>query len=428
MTGNGRYIDIVAKELELACICIDYLNLPVFGCVPTAERVLNGDYGFMDYAVLNWTRHLEAGILHLDGHEDKIGELSGSLETFIRIHWKKPTARLPISGRTKKRLKCFEALDSYDRLEQSVVSWKKQLRLEGVKPEEVALDLGDCVLSVRKILEDIATSSSDPSIHKTIKDKYGNTIFKCPQLTCQFFTVGFSSQRERDQHLDKHTQTFRCADKAYRSSIFGFVSEEQRNKHIRDIHPELASHYADSTTDEDVGQSMWNDIVTEEITMAPEEAPPPPQPETEPRSELDSDLDSDLELESDSELEAQHQQEKGYWSTYANALYDNHSVDDTIDETINNTIGNTIDDAFDDTNTEYSTTSSTHFPKADTYIETFARHLANHTSGLSADKTTQTRISNILPSLLKAFALQVGHQTHLPLNRNAMTFVYRYRR
>ncbi|SCV33624.1 uncharacterized protein FFB14_04610 [Fusarium fujikuroi] len=301
LTGNARYIDIVAKELELACICIDYLNLPAFGCQPTKERVLNGDYGFMDYAVLNWIRHLEVGTLNIGGHEDKVGELSESLETFIRNHWREPATSVPISEGTKKRLERFKALDFYDQLEQSVASWKKQLRLsKGVKSREVALDLGDLTLSVRKVLEDIVTSSSDPSIHKTINGRYGNMIFKCPRLTCQFFVIGFLTEKERDAHLDKHTRPFRCTDEGCSGSIFGFASIRERDKHLKDTHPDEASHDREFPTDEDVARSMRNDIVTQETSAAQEEAPPP-QPEAGPLSESESESDSVLEPEAEPE-------------------------------------------------------------------------------------------------------------------------------
>ncbi|EWG35919.1 hypothetical protein FVEG_00106 [Fusarium verticillioides 7600] len=301
---NSRYIDIVAKELELACHCIDYLNLPAFTDQPTAERILNGDYGFLEYAVLNWTRHLEAGILELGGHDDQISELSESLETFIRMHWIKPTVRLPISGGTQKRLKCFEALDFYDQLEQSVVSWKKQLRhFEGMKPGEFALDLSSLVLGVRKELEHVATSISDASMQKTIEDKYGNMIFKCPRLTCQFFIIGFSTEKERNEHFDKHIRPFRCRDEGCRGSMFGFAAKEQRDKHIRDVHPEDFAQSQEFPTDEDVARSMQNDTATEEANVSPEEAPPP-LPEAEPLPESDSDSNSALVLER--EVQRQH--------------------------------------------------------------------------------------------------------------------------
>ncbi|KAF5590988.1 zinc finger C2H2-type integrase DNA-binding protein [Fusarium pseudocircinatum] len=309
LIDNPRYIDLVAKELELACICIDYLNLPAFTCQPTAERVLNGDYGFMDYAVLNWIRHLEAGTLYLGAHEDKIGELSESLETFIRNHWREPATRILPSDGTKKRLECFKFLGFYSQLEQSVASFKKQLRLlTGIKSREVALDLGDLILNVRKVLEDIVTSNSDPSTQKKIEDKYGAMVFKCPRLTCQFFTIGFLTKKERNEHLDKHTRPFRCIDEGCRGAIFGFSSMWERDKHIRDIHPEGTSHDQEFPTDEDVERSIRNDTVTVEATAALDEAPPP-LPEPEPLPELDS--DSELEvLEPELEVQRQHRSSK----------------------------------------------------------------------------------------------------------------------
>lgn len=251
----------------------------------------------MDYAVLNWIRHLEVGTLHIGGHEDKVRQLSESLETFIRNHWGEPATSVPISEGTKKRLEFFKALDFYDQLEQSVASWKKQLRLsKGVKSREIALNLGDLTLRVRKVLEEIVTSSSVPSMHKTINDKYGNMIFKCPRLTCQFFVNGFLTEKERDSHLDKHTRPFRCTDEGCSGSIFGFASIRERDKHLKDTHPDEASHDREFPTDEDVARSMRNDIVTQDTPAAQEEAPSP-QPETGHLPESDSESDSVLEAE-----------------------------------------------------------------------------------------------------------------------------------
>ncbi|KAF5725137.1 Pfs NACHT ankyrin domain-containing protein [Fusarium mundagurra] len=106
------------------------------------------------------------------------------------------------------------------------------------------------------------------------------------------------------------------------------------------------------------------------------------------------------------------QTDSGYMSTSANALHSKESTDEYVDDTM----------------TEYSTTSSTSFPGQDIYISKFAGHLASRTRTLSVNKETQTRISAVLPSLLKAFALQVGHQTHAPLNRATMVFVHKHRR
>ncbi|VUC22968.1 unnamed protein product [Clonostachys rosea] len=74
------HIDRCAEELSLACLCIDYLNLPAFIVDPTAESVLQGDYSFMDYAVMFWLPHLEAGATSRTlEHETYMNDLQESL-------------------------------------------------------------------------------------------------------------------------------------------------------------------------------------------------------------------------------------------------------------------------------------------------------------------------------------------------------------
>ncbi|KAK6082031.1 zinc finger protein [Seiridium cupressi] len=69
------------EELKLANLCIDYLNLPALVDPPTVKGLLNGDYGFMEYAVLYWLRHLELGAtLDTDGVEELKDELMRQLQ------------------------------------------------------------------------------------------------------------------------------------------------------------------------------------------------------------------------------------------------------------------------------------------------------------------------------------------------------------
>lgn len=306
MIDNARYIDVVAKELEFACLCIDYLNLPAFTTQPTTERVLNGDYGFMEYAILNWTRHLEAGTSNCKGDEAMMTELAGSLETFIRNHWKNPTVKLTISGGTKKNLKHFQHLSFHNELEQSVASWKKQLRrFEGVRNGEVALNLEDIVLNVRKVLEDTVIANSDTLVLKTIKERYGNNLFKCSRLSCQFFIAGFTTPKRRQEHLEKHNRPFRCPDEACTGFMFGFVLKWEWDKHMRNDHSGHAAHHQEFPTDEDVAQSMQHGPVTEQAAVTLEVPPgqetqiqsrsnPHSEPETDPESELEAEIQQPL--------------------------------------------------------------------------------------------------------------------------------------
>ncbi|RSL89343.1 hypothetical protein CEP51_001245 [Fusarium floridanum] len=270
LVKNKRYVDTAAKELELACCCIDYLNLPAFENQPTDDEVLKGEYGLMDYAVLHWVRHLEAGTAQPDGYDQLMNELSESLETFISQHWRGPTATLPVSDGTKKRLRYFQDLSFYDNLAQAVASSKKQLRFFGeMRKGEIALDLEDTVCKVREALERLLSSDLVESDQQKIEERYGSNLFKCPRFSCQFFTTGFPTAQDRDKHIDKHTRPFRCAEEACTGFTIGFSSEAERDKHVKHTHATDATHDEQFPTDAEVAQSMQGNTVEEVANQEP---------------------------------------------------------------------------------------------------------------------------------------------------------------
>jgi hypothetical protein len=86
-----------------------------------------------------------------------------------------------------------------------------------------------------------------------------------------------------------------------------------------------------------------------------------------------------------------------------------------------------IEEYADDAATEYSVASSTNFPEQDQYTSKLVDHLATKTRTLKADKETQSRVSAILPDLLKTLALRIGGQDATSIHREAMAFVYKHR-
>lgn len=81
-----------------------------------------------------------------------------------------------------------------------------------------------------------------------------------------------------------------------------------------------------------------------------------------------------------------------------------------------------------DTASEYSNTSSTSFSRQRSYISELANYLASEAMMLHVEKETQNRVSAILPDILKAFALRLGHHAPTQMHRDVMAFVHRYRR
>lgn len=252
--------------------CIDYLNLPAFERQPTEDRILEGEYGFMDYAVLHWTRHLEAGTVQANSYEHLMNNLAESLETFIRKYWTGPTVTLSISAGTKNELRYFQDLPFYENLEQAVESSKKQLRLgEEMKKGEIALSLQDTVCEVRTALERLVSSGLEPSVQQTIEERYGNNLFKCPTFDCQFFTEGFPSAQDRDNHLARQTRPYRCANKGCRFASLGFQTAAHLDRHMKTMHPTIATLDLEFPTDEDVSRSIQNNTAEEQANQEPTE-------------------------------------------------------------------------------------------------------------------------------------------------------------
>ena len=88
----------------------------------------------------------------------------------------------------------------------------------------------------------------------------------------------------------------------------------------------------------------------------------------------------------------------------------------------------TIIPEFDDAATEYTNADSVGTWKRESYILDFAEDLFEKILDLQPDPEDVERISELLPDLLKAFALKLGFQAPMPVYRDVMYFVHKYRR
>lgn len=68
------------------------------------------------------------------------------------------------------------------------------------------------------------------------------------------------------------------------------------------------------------------------------------------------------------------------------------------------------------------------YPMKQAFIEKLANELFKTTEPLYADERTQARASKVLPELLIAFALRIGHNAKTQMHRTVMAFVYKHRR
>jgi hypothetical protein len=286
---------MVQRELELAMLCMSYMTFPSFEIPISTSDVLHGDFGFLDYAVLNWLRHLEAGIKLADqDHTTILHDCQETLEVFIDRCWNIPSVTFKITQRTLEIFNVFSESPKFHRIKQSVASMRKLQRHFGeMRPREHSLNLARLVAAVRDQIEAVAVTPSS-EITKSIEERYGNDVYKCPRFSCRYFTDGFRSRDEQKKHWDRHERPFRCKDDEQCPGYqIGFATEPQLAKHMYTAHPDAQQRSHQFPTEAEVTQSMEAIVLEPELPPEPMliEVPEPmlievPEPESESEPEV----------------------------------------------------------------------------------------------------------------------------------------------
>lgn len=270
----------------MTCRCLNYLNLPIFSSAISRDAVQKGDYGLMEYAVINWVKHLE-GVLAEANRRLKRGkykerypdddveendrvvacpvlrepefqsltrELAEPLGLYVDHHWNPPACNLKMSRRNTEKLQVFREDAFYDRLEQIYVSTRKQLHFyNSVKKELLASSIADTVLEIRTEIEEAFSDASDKS---AMFKNYGRNIFKCPRLSCKSFTSGFKTAEDRNRHKNRHDTPFRCKNPDCPMFEIGFDSEPKVKKHMSNAHPDTFIENHTFPTDPEMQESV----------------------------------------------------------------------------------------------------------------------------------------------------------------------------
>ncbi|QDS73386.1 hypothetical protein FKW77_007476 [Venturia effusa] len=253
-----KYFEGTAMELEMATFCVDYLNLPVFTGPFSKLAVLDGSYGFVKYAVLNWARHLEAGLSDTSEPDDHVRGFLESFERLLESHWNSPALEIKIPKRTRDRLLVFHSSSKYHEITKAVASTQEQINRFGTMSDaECALDLGRMVAQIRIQIEAVVedNDSKPPNLQEDFRDKYGSSLFRCSRFSCKYFTSGFASRAHRDGHEKRHERPFRCPD-IHCTGFIGYAKEDQLARHLKDIHSDLAEQEHVFPTEAEVLESQ----------------------------------------------------------------------------------------------------------------------------------------------------------------------------
>jgi hypothetical protein len=236
----------------------------------------------MEYAILYWLRHLEAGLTSSSsGHTDLHEDLAESLEVLVEQHWNNPTAEIgSISNKTRDLLQMFSGCQSFLRIQLAVVLTDKELKHFGdTRPEQSALNFAGIVSAVRCRLETIVQGDTDVITADDLELKYGIHLFKCSRFSCKYFTYGFSTPEEREKHVGRHERPARCTDENCRGSKIGFATKAQLDRHLKENHPDVTERSHNFPTDEEIIESVRENL-------------PEPEPEAEHEPECSPSIDT----------------------------------------------------------------------------------------------------------------------------------------
>ncbi|KAI9167944.1 Vegetative incompatibility protein [Paramyrothecium foliicola] len=236
---KSGYIDPALEEVKLATLCVDYLNLPIsqLSVNDVTSPILAGHHVFLEYAVMFWVRHLESGLILLEGDTPLFPTLAESVGKFLELHRQNDTSRLEVSPRNKERFRRFEHFPFAKSLEQAVVSTRRHLGVLGeTKPAEIVLDVFAMLQSFRNKLEELIESPLEPGMKDLLLHLYGTKPFKCSRPSCHHFTMGFPTADLRNAHVEKHLRPYLCPLQGCPTSAMGVATERELQRHMREAH------------------------------------------------------------------------------------------------------------------------------------------------------------------------------------------------
>ncbi|KAI0538257.1 hypothetical protein GGR58DRAFT_312250 [Xylaria digitata] len=232
-------LDMKSIECEFTTTCLRYLSSPCFQKdLMETERELytkRGHYSFQDYALAKWGHHLDAVIkAGPDLLGDNIDYLSLALNQFSLAYHNELVVPEDAEERiTRAREECRE-FAIYEFYEQLVTIWAhfSHHQMTHFK-ERNKLSLPSLAKSLEKtraVLEKLGAQA--------LNDLYGDFVFKCDRLTCDFFYEGFETKEGRDSHTKRHDRPYHCPVSGCSVVAFGFSTNKDREKHIRMYHPD----------------------------------------------------------------------------------------------------------------------------------------------------------------------------------------------
>lgn len=264
MTNRVSYITRCTKDIhepsvecELAALCLRYLTFPCFQHNEDApdepmlqQLIMKGHLGFQDYAIAKWFHHVNAFV---DAGKDllkresevqptlpevaeqcrPLKELAIALEDFTvqfdEEDWHDPDK---IVAECAEQCKIFEEQDFYDNL-VAVTSHIYTFQKKGFEARHVVSikSLATVLDRNRSILEGLPPTLG-PNELMTFRQFYDDERrFKCPKITCKYFSEGFKDSKTRKRHVNIHDRPFNCEVSDCIGAEYGFANSKDLEKY-----------------------------------------------------------------------------------------------------------------------------------------------------------------------------------------------------
>lgn len=248
---KNRHVNEYAVQCDMTVLCLQYLTFDCFYKDLEEEQVLehihHGFLSFQEYAVSKWFHHLQTLIekcgqfLSENGGSEAQQNLLEALDEFMGLYQEGLFMRNTDEERWKRDAaddcKAYENLPLFEHLRDLWAHVRMQQQTQDMK-ERDKIGIPELLAAVERNRGAMEAMAKDQKSLSQLDKYYGRNHYKCPRLTCPYFYEGFETQQDREKHLRRHDRPFRCVVGDCDQKIFGFTSNTQLEKHIRNYHPE----------------------------------------------------------------------------------------------------------------------------------------------------------------------------------------------
>lgn len=214
-----RWINSALEHAKAATFCFRYLTSKPF-CGPTESislHVRQGYYGFQDYAVKHCLDHLE-NYTGLESPENLLEETMESARVFLATYSLPVPQDVPVLSH------------------RDISNFFNQLPKDKRERADT-LTIGYRTLDIRTVIEKIRIQDLPPQDEAFIGNVYGKQVtYKCPKIWCDYFSMGFDKNEDRQKHVDSHNRPFRCSEEDCFAFQLGYSSKSRMEEHKSKYH------------------------------------------------------------------------------------------------------------------------------------------------------------------------------------------------